>query len=599
MPVKNYWAQREVSRRSALRGAAAGMLGLGGAALVGCSSGKPAPTSDSAPAAADGSKPVPANQVRLKAGQTYTGVFPTAAEQNPLVNGKRGGTYKFRIFDSPHMDFNKILSSTVNTPNDLTKNKLFRLVLGAKADAGVTAIEGDLVEKYETAADATQYTLHLHKGVKFHNVKPTMGRELNSEDIKLSIERYKAGGVQRDVFADVTSIQLPDANTVVIKLNQPLGEFPKMAASWSYMDAKEMIADNDYLTRHAVGTGPFIQDKWTAKEGQEFVRHPDYFEKGLPFLDKVSGKVIDDDNVLQSAFTTENVFNYEAALPEVAKNILQQAPKAVVFEYKQAQGANVNGFHFQLKNPKWQDVRVRRAFSMAFDRKDWALAKFGAGDAAASGNGYSVGPMAWSVLNDKVPDLTSQGPYYQYNPAESTKLLTAAGYSAAKPITADMSVWYQRLEWGEILVPTLNKLPLIKATFRQVDNPTAVTLLNSRNFQDITNITWGPPAYAVDQTLYPWYHSKGGLNHSNHDDPEMDKIVTAQRQERDPKKQKELWKQAEDRIYDQVWEAFTPVNLQRRGMFHNYVMNFRQHGLGALTTYCTAQLRAVWLDSAS
>ena len=600
MRVASYWERHEISRRVALRGATAGFLGLAGAALVGCSSGSktPAAPGGSAPGAAagDASKPVPADQVRLKAGQTYSGIFPTAAEQNPLVNAKRGGTYKFRIFDSPSMDFNKILSSTVNTPNDLTKNKLFRLALGPKVDPGAIGIEGDLVEAFENTKDATQFTLKLRKGVKFHNVKPTNGRELNAEDVKISIERYKAGGVQKDVFAQVISMELPDPYTVVVKLDQPLAEFPRIAASWSYIDAKEMIADNKYLSEHAVGTGPFIQSSWVPKDGQEFVRHPDYFEKGLPFLEKVSGKVIDDDNVLQSAFATENIFNYEASTPESAKQLLKQASKSVLFEYKGSQGANVNGFHFQMKNPKWQDERVRRAFSMAFDRKDWAVARFG-DDAANSGNGYSTGPIAWSVLHDKVPDLSTQGPYYQYNPAEATKMLAAAGYTKEKPITAEMSAWFARLDWGDILVPALNKLGPIKATFKQVDNPTAVTILNGRNFDDITNITWGPPAYAVDQTLYPWYHSKGGLNHNNHNDPTIDQLVTAQRQELDPKKQKEIWQQAQNRIYDQVWEAFTPVNFQRRGMFHNYVLNFRQNGLGALTTYCTAQMRWVWLDN--
>ena len=300
MPTANYWGQTGISRRSVLRGAGVGTLGLTAAALIGCSSGSKAPAS-SGGAAADGSKPLSADQVRLKAGQTYTGIFPTAAEQDPLKNGKKGGTYKFRIFDSPTMDFNKILSSTVNTPNDLTKSKLFRLALGPKVDAGAIGIENDLVEAYEVSKDATQYTLKLRKGVKFHNVKPVNGRELNSEDVKLSIDRYNAGGVQKDVFAQVTSMQMPDQYTIVIKLDQPMVEFPRVAASWSYIDAKEMIADNKYLSEHAVGTGPFIQTAWVPKDGQDFTRHPDYFEKGLPFLDKIVGKVIDDDNVLQSA----------------------------------------------------------------------------------------------------------------------------------------------------------------------------------------------------------------------------------------------------------------------------------------------------------
>ncbi|MDP2326685.1 MAG: ABC transporter substrate-binding protein [Dehalococcoidia bacterium] len=345
-----------------------------------------------------------------------------------------------------------------------------------------------------------------------------------------------------------------------------------------------------------MGTGPFIQESWAAKEGQEFVRHPDYFEEGRPYLDRVSGRVYDDDNTLQAGFITSNVFNYEAANVDVANQLLQQAKDAVLFMYKGAQGANVNGFHFQMKNPTWQDERVRRAFSMAIDRPEWAAARFGI-DAEASGNGYSTGPMAWKVLHDEVPDLSTQGPWYQYNPAEAAALLTAAGYSKDNQITTELTAWYARNDWGEIMVPSLNQMPQINATFRQVDNPTAVTLLNERNFTDITNITWGPPAYAVDQTIYPWYHSKGGLNHNNVNDAAMDKLVSDQRVEADPVRKMELWREIEAKIYDQVWDVFTPTNFQRRGLFHNYVINFRQHGLGALTTYCTAQLRAVWLDN--
>ncbi|PKN81164.1 MAG: hypothetical protein CVU47_07795 [Chloroflexi bacterium HGW-Chloroflexi-9] len=602
MPEGSYWTTRRISRRTALRGAGLGLLGITGAALIGCGGADEAATATStaAPggtvAPGGGATRVAADQVRLKAGETYTGIFPTPAEMNPAVNATPGGTYHFRIFDSPHMDFNRILSSTVNTPNDLTKNKLFRLVLGAQADAAAIAVEGDLVESFEATPDLKQYTLHLRKGAKFHNVAPTNGREFDSEDVKLSIERYQAGGVQKDVFADVTGIETPDAHTVVVKLSQPLGEFPQMAASWSYMDAREMIADLDFLGKHAIGTGPFIQESWAAKEGQEFVRHPDYFEEGRPYLDRVSGRVYDDDNTLQAGFITGNVFNYEAANVDVANQLLQQAKDAVLFMYKGAQGANVNGFHFQMKNPTWQDERVRRAFSMAIDRPEWAAARFGI-DAEASGNGYSTGPMAWKVLHDEVPDLTTQGPWYQYNPAEAAALLTAAGYSKDNQITTELTAWYARNDWGEIMVPNLNQIPQINATFRQVDNPTAVTLLNERNFTDITNITWGPPAYAVDQTIYPWYHSKGGLNHNNVNDAAMDKLVSDQRVEADPVKKMELWREIEAKIYDQVWDVFTPTNFQRRGLFHNYVINFRQHGLGALTTYCTAQLRAVWLDN--
>ncbi|MDO8942742.1 MAG: ABC transporter substrate-binding protein, partial [Desulfobacterales bacterium] len=384
MPEGNYWTSRRVSRRTALRGAGLGLLGLTGAALIGCGDdGVPQATSTPGAGATaapvlGGATPVPADQVRLQAGQTYSGIFPTPAEMDPLVNGKYGGTLVFRNLDTPHMDFNRILSCTVGTPMDLTKNKLFRLVVGAQADPSAIEIEPDLVESYEISADLMQYTLHLRKGVKFHNVAPTFGREFDSEDVKLSIERYQGPGVQKDVFSEVSRIDTPDAHTVVITLGQPMGEFPHMVASWSYMDAREMIADLDFLGQHAVGTGPFIHESWAPKEGHEFVRNPEYFEEGLPFLDRVSSRVMEDTSTIQSAFITQNVHDYAAANLDVENQILQQArDTAVSLNHLRVQGVNTEGFHFQMKNPVWHDERVRRAFSMAIDRKEWSIAQFG------------------------------------------------------------------------------------------------------------------------------------------------------------------------------------------------------------------------------
>jgi ABC-type transport system substrate-binding protein len=141
------------------------------------------------------------------------------------------------------------------------------------------------------------------------------------------------------------------------------------------------------------------------------------------------------------------------------------------------------------------------------------------------------------------------------------------------------------------------KIPELDFKVRQVDNPTAVQMLNDRNYEDTMNITFGPPVYAVDQALYPFYHSTAGLNHNNVNDAEMDRLVTAQRREQNPERQKELWKQAEDRILDQMWSVYYPTAAFQRVFYHNYVINIRPHGIGAsLNCYADAKSRSIWLD---
>jgi len=519
---------------------------------------------------------------------------PSAAEADPLANGKYGGELVFRQFDSPHFDFNRVLSSTVNTPNDLTKNKLFRLRLGASADPGAIEIEPDLAESFEVNGDATEFTFHLHQGAKFHNVDPVNGRVFTSEDARLSIERYQAGGAQKDVFSPVISMETPDDYTIVVKLDQPFAEFPTTTASWSYMDAKETIAIPDFIRDHMVGTGPFIQTEWIQKERQVFEKHPEYFETGYPFLDRITGQVQEDAAAIRAAFQTGNFVEIGVANADEAEVVLGNTDTAVMLRYLGAQGANVNGFHFQMANPKYQDERVRRAFSMAIDRVEWDLARRGPEDTTG---GFSNPPIAWRFIHDELPTLESHGPWYQHDPEQASQLLQAAGYSGSNPLTAVFKAWYARNDWTEIMVPQFNRLPEFEITFEQVDNPTAVTLLSDRNFQDPVNITWGPPAYSVDQMVYPWYHSQGGLNHNNVNDPTIDELVTAQRAEQDAEARKEIWRDIEERILDQVWDVFTPTGIWSRRLWHNWALNFRPHGLGNLTTYATHQLRAVWLDN--
>jgi ABC-type transport system substrate-binding protein len=595
MDERGYW-QRRVSRRTALRGAGIAMGGLVGAALVGCGGGdedttSTAPVQRPAEGVAVGVAPSD-DGVRIRPG-TYTDpVPPTPAEQDPLKNGRYGGTVLARYLDPPHMDFNRTLSCTVNSTMDFTKNKLTRAAFGPKADSNRVTIEPDLAQSWEVTPDSTQYTFHLHKGVKFHNVQPTFGREFTSEDVKLSVERYMKGGTQQDVWAVVASIETPDNYTVIFKLNQPLSDFPQNIAAWSHMDAKEMLADPDFLREHAVGTGPFLQAEWTKKERSVFTKNPEYFEKGLPFVDRVVTVVQNDTAVQRAGYQTDNFAYWGPRDEEDAQSMLRDVKDSVYYKRASVVGANTNGIHFQMKNPRLQDIRVRRAFSMAIDNEEWDAARF-AGDA----QGYSNSPIPWPYLYNERPTLKGNGQWYQYNPAEASKLLQAAGYSAQNRLSLDAPAWYLRAEYREILQPQLQKIAELDFKPREVDNPTAVTMLNDRNYEDTMNITWGPPVYSVDQAVFPWYYSKGGLNHNNVNDAEMDRLVVAQRKEQKLEAKKELWLQIEARIYDQVWNRFFPTSGIARTFWHNYVINVRPHGIsGTLSCYGDGKARALWLD---
>jgi len=147
------------------------------------------------------------------------------------------------------------------------------------------------------------------------------------------------------------------------------------------------------------------------------------------------------------------------------------------------------------------------------------------------------------------------------------------------------------------VVPGINQsLPEVDITFREVDNPTHVTLMSDRNFDTMIGFLWGPPGYSMDQWIYPFYHSEGSLNYGSINDPELDDLLVKQRAETNAEAQKDLWLQISDRIHEKVYQAWFPEPFIRPA-WHNYLMNYRQHGLiGTYQCYASDMSRILWLD---
>jgi len=604
-PQGNYWTHRRVGRRAMLRGSAVAGMGLAGAALIGCggdddgdddgATGTAAPTQAGGGAATTVATSAP-GQVRIDPG-IYNGHVPaTDAEANPAESAKYGGTLLARYLEPPRMDLNRTLSCTIYHTLNYTNNKLLRGSTGATADGDSVEIEPDLAESWEANDDSTEFIFNLREGVMTHDKEPTNGREFTSEDVVAALEMYRAGGSQQDVYAPVASIEAPDDYTVKVTLDQPLADFPINIASWSFIYMKELVDNEDLRQEIAVGTGPFIQDEWSKNERSVFSRNPNYFEEGLPYLDGVIAQTQNDANTIRAGFQTDNFIDWTPRDQPDLEDMVGQVDDMVAEIYPRTRGANVNGFQFQMKNPIYQDERIRRAMSLAFDRNEYDLAR-NSGDNQNPEGPYSNAPMPWTYLYDQYPTAAANGPWYQFNPAEASKLMQAAGYSADSRLEVAMPSFYYRSELAELVAPGINQnLPEVNISFREIDNPTHVTLMSDRNFDDTIGFLWGPAGFSMDQWIFPFYHSTGGTNYGSVNDPDLDALLEGQRAEPDLDAKTEIWRQVWDRIHDQVYQAWFPEPLVRVA-WHNYVMNFRWHGLmGSYTCYVSDQARSIWLD---
>ena len=607
----SYWGRRRIGRRTVIRGAGIGVAGIAGAALIGCGGSDdtttPTPTGSNVldatavPTQEAGATPVAASEVRVKPGRYAGPVPPSAAELNPGVNAKFGGVVKWRYLDPPRMDLARTLSCTIFHTLTYTSNRLTRAKLGATADPYRVEIEPDLAESWEALDGGQTFVFNLHKGVKMHNIAPVNGREFVSDDIRATYELYLRGS-QKDVFNVVERVETPDNHTIIFKLNQPLADFPLNVGAWSWMYPRALVDDEAKRQEVSIGTGPFIQSTWIAKERSVFTRNPDYFEvdsegRQLPYLDGIEAYIQDDQNAERAGFQTDNYFEMFARDDADMEEQLRRRPDTVFGStVPVSRGANVNGWQFQMKNPIYQDERVRRALSLALDRDEFDLARYN-GDNANPKGAFSQAPMPWPMMFDEYPTRADNGPWYQFNPAEASKMMQAAGYTADAPLEDELVSWYNRVEFAELIIPAINaNLPEVKISFRQIDNPTHVTVMSQRDFTSMVGFLWGPPGYSMDQWIYPFYHSQASLNYGSINDPILDDLLVKQRQEADPVAQKAIWQQVWNLIHDQVYQAWVPVSFARP-VQHNYMLNSRYHGLvGSNVCYASDQARAIWLD---
>jgi peptide/nickel transport system substrate-binding protein len=172
-----------------------------------------------------------------------------------------------------------------------------------------------------------------------------------------------------------------------------------------------------------IGSGPFVIDSYAPDVAITFKKNPDWFEKGHPYVDDIRLAVVPDPAQRLAQFESGHL-DISGVLPNDMETVKRSNPKAAIVDSLPASGIMV---YLQLGDPNavWQDIRVRRALSMAIDRE--ALGKSAFLNDYALGFNVSPGFGKWALSVDKLPADTAG--YYKFNPSEAKKLLDAAGAS--------------------------------------------------------------------------------------------------------------------------------------------------------------------------
>ena len=248
-----------------------------------------------------------------------------------------------------------------------------------------TKVTCDLCETWRQVNE-TSYEFKLRQGVKWQNVPPVNGRELVAADYKYTVERIQNLGFKNitqfgrhlDKVRNIKSVETPDKYTVKVEMKEPRAiALMDFGDPFILVVAKEQVDEalstgDGLLRKGLVGTGPFILKEFTPKVSYTMVRNPDYFGKDaqgrpLPYLDGAEVRFIPDNTTRFNAFRAGEIHDPGFFMSEESKRIIdRQHPDLFM---GRVPGQTTAGFAINLKRKPFDDVRVRKAMYLAFDRQ--------------------------------------------------------------------------------------------------------------------------------------------------------------------------------------------------------------------------------------
>jgi ABC-type transport system substrate-binding protein len=232
-----------------------------------------------------------------------------------------------------------------------------------------------LAESWTISKDGLEYTLRLRSGVKFHD-----GQEMTPEDVKWSAEyamEPKNGATGFSLMQELASVTIVDKQHIRFKLKEPTAAFLSTLASirsFVVLPKGSVAAGEKTVKAFPPGTGPFAFKNWETRVQTVLVRHKDYWQKGLPYLDEVVFKPIEDANVRLTSLRAGDVQMIERAPHSYASKIKSGEVRGI-----KAVEARAGGFKrviFNVLEPPFNNPSVRLAVAHAIDKKQYLQGAF-------------------------------------------------------------------------------------------------------------------------------------------------------------------------------------------------------------------------------
>jgi peptide/nickel transport system substrate-binding protein len=459
-----------------------------------------------------------------------------------------------------------------------------------KQESGDTIIP-ELAERWSWQDGHRNLVFLLRKGVKWHDGKP-----FTAQDVKYTFDAVRGApdaaaklrvNPRKLWYENVEHIEAPDPHTVVFRLKRPQPSLLLMLAS-GYSPVYPAHVPLAELKTKCVGTGPFKLKDYRPGEFIEYVRNPDYFVKGRPYLDGVKWVIIKDRSTqiaaLQGGQLDVAGSGWNKANVETAK---KGKPELIVLEAD----SNVNdNVLVNFQKAPLTDARVRRAINLALDRKAYQVGpRLGA---ASFGGAMLPRPAGvWGLPAADVAKLPGMGDPVKQK-TEARKLLAEAGFGPGNPMkltvsTRALAIYVDTASW---MVDQLRQVG-IEAVLEQIETGVWHPKMTRLDFQVALNLT-GIGIDDPDANFFENFKCGSQRNFSGYCSEEVDRLMVEQSQMLDRAKRAALVNEIDRKLQLEGARPILGWGKQHYALWPR-VKAFALHDN---SIYNTHRFQDVWLD---
>ena len=505
---------------------------------------------------------------------------------------KRGGTLTYMIPADAPPSFDGHREGTFATVHAVAPFYSVLIRANPQNPASTTDFVCDVCTGIPEPEDGGRiYNFEIRDDVKFQD-----GSSLTAYDVAASWNKIVAPpeGVlspRRGYYSMIDKVEARDPKTVTFRLKFATAAFiPAIADPYAFVYKKQLLdQDPHWFEKNIMGSGPFRFKEYQVGQSISGERNPDYYHKGLPYLDGFTGIFADKQATRVSAIRGDRAAIEFRGFPPSTRDELVAALGADI-SVQESDWNCGNPITPNHKKKPFDDVRVRRALTLAIDRWNGApaMSKISVMK-TVGGVAFPGSPLA--ATKEELQQLAGFWPDIEKSRAGARRLLKEAGQENLTFELLNRNVDQPYKFNGLWVIDEWSKIG-VKVTQRVLQTGPFTEAVRNGEFEAFVD---GDCQNIVNPLLDGSKYLPGSVssnNYGNYEDPEAIEIYNRMVRETDFAKQRELMRRFEKRVLDAEAHEIFLLWRYRIVPYRSYVKGWK---IGP-SHYVNQDLATIWLD---